>query len=63
MLHKRRRETEKGKKKKSQKLLKKKQQNYRYKMDNKYQKAKIKNLELKLCFLRLPYYTEAYGIF
>ena len=36
MLYKRRRERERGKKK-SQKLLKK----YRYKIDNKYQKAKI----------------------
>jgi len=43
MLYKRRRERNRGKrKKKSQKLLKK---NYRYKIDNKYQKAKIKNLE------------------
>ena len=41
MLYKRRRETEKEKKK-SQKLLKK---NYRHKIDNIYQKAKIKNLE------------------
>ena len=43
MLYKRRRERnrEEGKKK-SQKLYKK---NYRYKIDNIYQKAKIKNLE------------------
>ena len=40
MLKKRRRER-KRRKKKSQKLFKK----YRYKIDNKYQKAKIKNLE------------------
>ena len=39
MLKKRRRKREK--KTKSQKLFKK----YRYKIDNKYQKAKIKNLE------------------
>ena len=43
MLYKRRREREK---KKSQKLFKK----YRYKIDNKYQKAKIKNLEQSLEF-------------
>ena len=45
MLYKRRRERnrEEEKKKKSQKLYKKK--NYRYKIDNIYQKAKIKNLE------------------
>ena len=36
-------EKKKRKKKKSQKLYKKK--NYRYKIDNIYQKAKIKNLE------------------
>ena len=36
-------EKEREKKKKSQKLLKK--YIYRYKIDNKYQKAKIKNLE------------------
>ena len=36
---KRKRENKKG----SHKLLKKK--NYRYKIDNKYQKAKVKNLE------------------
>ena len=43
MLYKRRRERNREEKKKSQKLYKKK--NYRYKIDNKYQKAKIKNLE------------------
>jgi len=45
MLYKRRRERnrEEEEKKKSQKLYKKK--NYRYKIDNIYQKAKIKNLE------------------
>jgi len=45
MLYKRRRERnreEEEEKKKSQKLYKK---NYRYKIDNIYQKAKIKNLE------------------
>ena len=36
----------KERKKKSQKLFKK----YRYKIDNKYQKAKIKNLEQSLEF-------------
>ena len=45
MLHKRRRERERGKKK-SQKFKK----NKRYKIDNKYQKAKIKNLEQSLEF-------------
>ena len=44
MLYKRRRETEK----KSHRDYKKK--NYRYKIDNKYQKAKIKNLEQGLEF-------------
>ena len=43
MLYKRRRERNREEeKKKSQKLYKK---NYRYKIDNIYQKAKIKNLE------------------
>ena len=37
-------------KKGSQKLLKKKIYIYRYKIDNKYQKAKIKNLEQRLEF-------------
>ena len=41
MLYKRRRET--NKQKKVTEIIKKK--NYRYKIDNKYQKAKIKNLE------------------
>ena len=45
MLYKRRRETEK--KKKVTEIIKK---NYRYKIDNKYQKAKIKNLEQSLEF-------------
>ena len=45
MLHKRRRER-KRERKKSQKLYKKN----RYKIDNKYQKAKIKNLEQRLEF-------------
>ena len=40
MLYKRRRETEE---KKVTEIIKKK--NYRYKIDNKYQKAKIKNIE------------------
>ena len=44
MLKKRRRKR-KREKKKSQKLLKKKKYIYRYKIDNKYQKVKIKNLE------------------
>ena len=46
MLYKRRRERNREKKK-SQKLQKK---NYRYKIDNIYQKAKIKNLEYGLEF-------------
>ena len=45
MLYKRRRETEKEKK--VTEIIKK---NYRYKIDNKYQKAKIKNLEQSLEF-------------
>ena len=48
MLYKRRRETEKEKKKVTEIIKKKK--NYRYKIDNKYQKAKIKNLEQSLEF-------------
>ena len=32
-------------KKKVTKIIKKKKKNYRYKIDNKYQKAKVKNLE------------------
>ena len=48
MLYKRRRERNREEeKKKSQKLYKK---NYRYKIDNIYQKAKIKNLEQSLEF-------------
>ena len=42
MLYKRRRERNRGKKKKSHSNYEK---NYRYKIDNIYQKAKIKNLE------------------
>ena len=42
MLKKRRKRKREREKKKSQKLYKK---NYRYKIDNIYQKAKIKNLE------------------
>jgi len=40
MLYKRRRERNRGKKKVTE-IVK----NYRYKIDNKYQKAKLKNLE------------------
>ena len=46
MLYKRRRERNRGKK--VTEIIKKK--NYRYKIDNKYQKAKIKNLEWSLEF-------------
>ena len=46
MLYKRRRERNRGKKKVTE-IIKK---NYRYKIDNKYQKAKIKNLEQSLEF-------------
>ena len=46
MLYKRRRERKREREKKSQKLYKKN----RYKIDNKYQKAKIKNLEQSLEF-------------
>ena len=45
MLYKRRRERKREKK--VTKIIKK---NYRYKIDNKYQKAKIKNLEQSLEF-------------
>ena len=45
MLYKRRRERNRGKKKVTE-IIK----NYRYKIDNKYQKAKIKNLEQSLEF-------------
>ena len=49
MLYKRRRERNRGKKKKKKitEIIKK---NYRYKIDNIYQKAKIKNLEQSLEF-------------
>ena len=46
MLYKRRERNREEEKKKSQKLYIKK--NYRYRIDNKYQKAKIKNLEQRL---------------
>ena len=42
MLYKRRRERNREKRKKVTEIIKK---NYRYKIDNIYQKAKIKNLE------------------
>ena len=43
MLYKRRRERNRKNRKKVTEIIKKK--NYRYKIDNKYQKAKLKNLE------------------
>ena len=46
MLYKRRRERNRGKKNSHRNYKK----NYRYKIDNKYQKAKIKNLEQSLEF-------------
>ena len=45
MLYKRRRERNRGKKKKEKKSHRNDEKNYRYKIDNIYQKAKIKNLE------------------
>ena len=46
MLYKRRRERNRGeKKKKKKKSHRNYKKNYRYKIDNIYQKAKIKNLE------------------
>jgi len=43
MLYKRRRE--RNREKKVTEIIKKKKKNYRYKIDNKYQKANIKSLE------------------
>ena len=45
MLYKRIRERNRGKKKEKKKVTEIIKKNYRYKIDNIYQKAKIKNLE------------------
>ena len=45
MLYERRRERNRGKKKKEKKVTEIIKKNYMYKIDNIYQKAKIKNLE------------------